>query len=96
MQRLVDATVLYLKAQIAAGAQAVQLFDSWVGSLAPDYYREFVQPHMARLFADSSGSPDHPLGTGTGALLELQRHAGGMSSASTGGSTWTSLAPTRP
>jgi uroporphyrinogen decarboxylase len=78
MDRLVDSTALYLNAQIAAGAQAVQLFDSWVGSLGPDDYRQFVQPHMARLFSllDSSVPSIH-FGTDTGSLLELQREAGG-------------------
>ncbi len=78
MNRLVDSTVLYLNAQIAAGAQAVQLFDSWVGSLGPDDYRQFVQPHMARLFSLLDPSvPSIHFGTDTGALLELQREAGG-------------------
>ena len=51
MSILVDATALYLNAQAAAGAQVLQLFDSWVGNLGPDDYRRFVQPHMRRLFA---------------------------------------------
>ena len=51
MERLTDATALYLNAQAAAGAQALQVFDSWVGTLSPHDYRRFVQPHMARLFA---------------------------------------------
>ena len=51
MTILVDATVLYLNAQAEAGAQALQLFDSWVGTLGPDDYQRFVQPHMRRLFA---------------------------------------------
>ena len=45
MSRLVRATVRYLNAQIAAGAQAVQLFDSWVGCLGPDDYRRYVLPY---------------------------------------------------
>jgi uroporphyrinogen decarboxylase len=78
MERLVDSTVLYLNAQIAAGAQAVQLFDSWVGSLGPDDYRQFVQPHMTRLFSQLDASvPSIHFGTDTGSLLELQRDAGG-------------------
>jgi uroporphyrinogen decarboxylase len=78
MARLVDSTRLYLNAQIAAGAQAVQLFDSWVGTLGPDDYRRFVQPHMARLFARLDPSvPSIHFGTDTGSLLELQRDAGG-------------------
>ncbi len=78
MARLVDATCLYLNAQIASGAQAVQLFDSWVGNLSVDDYRRFVQPHMHRLFQHlDSSAPSIHFGTETGALLELQRDAGG-------------------
>ena len=78
MARLVDATVVYLNAQAAAGAQALQLFDSWVGTLGPDDYRQFVQPHMRRLFAALDPSvPSIHFGTGTSTLLELQRDAGG-------------------
>src|SRR6266446_1296107 len=51
LERLVDATALYLNAQSAAGAQALQIFDSWVGNLSPSDYRRFVLPHMTRLFA---------------------------------------------
>jgi uroporphyrinogen decarboxylase len=78
MARLVDATVRYLNGQIAAGAQAVQVFDSWVGNLSVDDYRRFVQPHMKRLFSllDPSAPSIH-FGTETCSLLELQREAGG-------------------
>jgi uroporphyrinogen decarboxylase len=79
MERLVDATAIYLNAQAAAGAQALQVFDSWVGTLSPADYRRFVQPHMARLFARlDPGVPTIHFGTDTGSLLELQRDAGGM------------------
>jgi uroporphyrinogen decarboxylase len=78
MAYLVDSTALYLNSQIAAGVQAVQVFDSWVGSLSPDDYRRFVQPHMARLFAQLDPTvPSIHFGTDTGSLLELQRDAGG-------------------
>ncbi|MDB5351684.1 MAG: uroporphyrinogen decarboxylase [Planctomycetota bacterium] len=78
MSRLVDATVVYLNAQADAGAQVLQLFDSWVGNLSPDDYRRFVQPHMARLFkALRPGVPTIHFGTDTGSLLTLQRDAGG-------------------
>ncbi len=78
MERLVDATALYLNAQVAAGAQALQLFDSWVGNLSPFDYRRFVLPHMQRLFAKlTPGVPIIHFGTDTGSLLELQRDAGG-------------------
>jgi uroporphyrinogen decarboxylase len=78
MSRLVDATIAYLNAQADAGAQVLQLFDSWVGNLSPDDYRRFVQPHMARLFRGlRPGVPAIHFGTDTGSLLELQRDAGG-------------------
>jgi uroporphyrinogen decarboxylase len=78
MERLTDATALYLNAQIGAGAQALQVFDSWVGTLSPHDYKRFVQPHMARLFARLDPSvPVIHFGTGTASLLELQRDAGG-------------------
>jgi uroporphyrinogen decarboxylase len=68
----------YLNAQIDAGAQAVQLFDSWVGCLSPDDYREFVLPHTRSLIENiRPGVPVLHFGTGTGALLELLREAGG-------------------
>ncbi len=78
MARLVDATILYLNAQAEAGAQVLQIFDSWVGSLGPDDYARFVQPHMCRLFAGlTPGVPTIHFGTDTNALLTLQRDAGG-------------------
>jgi uroporphyrinogen decarboxylase len=70
--------VKYLNAQIEAGAQAVQLFDSWVGSLSPDDYRQFVLPHTRSVVAGiQTGTPVLHFGTGSGALLELMREAGG-------------------
>ena len=78
MERLAGATALYLNAQSQAGAQALQVFDSWVGTLSPVDYARFVQPHMARLFAQLEPSvPVIHFGTGTSTLLELQRDAGG-------------------
>lgn len=78
MERLVDSTIGYLNAQADAGAQALQLFDSWVGNLSPDDYLRFVAPHMSRLFRGlRSGVPTIHFGTDTNSLLELQRDAGG-------------------
>ncbi len=78
MSRLVDATVIYLNMQAEAGAQVLQLFDSWVGTLGPDDYAQFVQPHMTRLFAElTPTAPAIHFGTDTNSLLELQRDAGG-------------------
>ena len=62
LERLVDATAVYLNAQAAAGRTALQVFDSWVGTLSPADYRRFVQPHMAGLFAAARpGGAGHPL-----------------------------------
>ena len=70
--------VKYLNAQVEAGAQAVQLFDSWVGCLNPDDYREFVLPHTRSVIRGvRAGVPVIHFGTGTAALLELMREAGG-------------------
>ena len=70
--------VKYLNAQIDAGSQAVQLFDSWVGALGPDDYREYVLPHTRNVISGvKPGTPVIHFGTGTSALLELMREAGG-------------------
>jgi uroporphyrinogen decarboxylase len=76
--RLVRAIVLYLNGQIAAGAQAVQIFDSWVGCLGPDDYRRYVLPHMKELFAGlTKGVPAIHFATGNPALLPLLVEGGG-------------------
>jgi uroporphyrinogen decarboxylase len=78
MELLADATAVYLNGQIDAGAQVVQLFDSWVGTLGPDDYRQFVLPHTrAVIRALRPGVPVIHFGTGTAALLPLMREAGG-------------------
>jgi uroporphyrinogen decarboxylase len=78
MEKIVRTLTTYLNGQIAAGVQAVQLFDSWIGALSPDDYREFVFPHTRRLIGDlTPGVPVIHFGTGTAALLELMRDAGG-------------------
>jgi uroporphyrinogen decarboxylase len=78
MERLQKVTVGYLNGQIAAGAQAVQLFDSWVGALSPDDYREFVLPwSRATIKGLTPGVPVIHFGTGTAGLLSLMREAGG-------------------
>jgi uroporphyrinogen decarboxylase len=79
MHKLAEVVRRYLRAQIAAGADAVQLFDSWVGALSPSDYREFIQPHVRHILSDVAGTgvPVIHFGTGTACLLELQREAGG-------------------
>jgi uroporphyrinogen decarboxylase len=78
MEVLAEATATYLNGQIDAGAQAVQLFDSWVGALAPDDYRAYVLPHTrAVIQALRAGTPVIHFGTGTATLLPLMREAGG-------------------
>ena len=78
MARLVRAVARYLNAQIAAGAQAVQLFDSWVGCLGPDDYRRYVLPYSkAVIDAVVPGVPVIHFATGNPALLPLMSEAGG-------------------
>jgi len=69
--------VSYLRAQVEAGADVIQLFDSWVGGLGPADYREFVQPHVRRIFAALADVPTIHFGTGAAALLEAMSEAGG-------------------
>jgi uroporphyrinogen decarboxylase len=77
MKRLVDAMVAYLTAQVEAGAQAIQLFDSWAGALAPVDYRDSVAPHVRRLFAALPAVPTIHFGTGTAGILPWMAEAGG-------------------
>jgi uroporphyrinogen decarboxylase len=78
MGRLSRAVARYLNAQIAAGAQAVQLFDSWVGCLGPDDYRRYVLPYVkAVIDAIVPGVPVINFATGNPALLPLLAEAGG-------------------
>ena len=78
MELLCRGLIKYLNGQIAAGAQAVQLFDSWAGTLSPDDYRDFVLPHSQSVIRGlTPGVPVIHFGTGTGSLLELMREAGG-------------------
>lgn len=79
MGKLAEVTRRYLRAQIEAGAQAVQLFDSWVGALSIEDYRRSVLPHVAAILQDLADT-DVPIihfGTNTAHLLEAQREAGG-------------------
>jgi uroporphyrinogen decarboxylase len=78
-EKLSDMTLAYLLAQIDAGVEAVQVFDSWVGALNARDYREFVLPHTRRIFAGLAGSgvPTIHFGVGTGPILDELREAGG-------------------
>jgi len=79
LERLADLVGRYLAAQAEAGAHALQLFDSWVGCLAPEDYRAYVQPHSRRALALAAG-PGVPVihfGTDTGGFLEDFAAAGG-------------------
>jgi uroporphyrinogen decarboxylase len=78
MQRLSRTITRYLNAQIAAGAQCVQLFDSWVGCLGPDDYRRYVLPFVQSIVAGiAPGVPVINFATGNPALLPLLSEAGG-------------------
>lgn len=79
MSRLSDVLSDYLVAQIRAGAQAVQLFDSWVGALGPMDYETFVLPYSQKVLtaAKNTGVPVIHFGTNTTTLLPLMKRAGG-------------------
>jgi uroporphyrinogen decarboxylase len=76
--RLAQITTVFLQVQVAAGARAVQLFDSWAGSLSARDYRTYVMPHSAQVLATigQTGVPRVHFGVGTGELLALMGEAG--------------------
>jgi uroporphyrinogen decarboxylase len=78
MERLTEVTIRYLRAQVAAGVQVVQLFDSWMGDLGRREYQRHVLPHTRRIFAAlrEEGVPTIHFGTGTVGLLEQMAEAG--------------------
>jgi uroporphyrinogen decarboxylase len=78
LDRLADNTIATLRAQVGAGAQAVQVFDSWVGALSADDYRRSVLPASSKVFAALAdlGVPRIHFGVGTGHLLPLLAEAG--------------------
>jgi len=76
MERLSTMAIAYLQAQVAAGADVVQLFDSWVGGLGPADYAAYVQPYVRRIF-EALDVPAIHFGTGASALIELMADAGG-------------------
>jgi uroporphyrinogen decarboxylase len=76
--KLADITLEFLRVQIAAGVDAVQLFDSWSGALSERDYREYVMPHSAKVLEGlaDTGVPRIHFGVGTGELLGAMRQAG--------------------
>jgi len=79
LTRFVDSTARYLNAQIEAGCQAVQVFDSWAGALSPDDYRDYVFPHTKRLIESiTPGTPVINFLTGNPSLVPQQVAAGGQ------------------
>jgi len=79
MGMLADSMAAYLQAQIDAGVDAVQVFDSWVGCLSPQDYQNYVLPYSHRIFQklEKSGVPRIHFGTGTSNFLEEMKKAGG-------------------
>src|SRR5438552_18523623 len=79
MARLSALVVDYLAAQVEAGDQVVQVFDSWVGCLSPMDYRRYVLPYMTRIFAElqRAAAPAIHFATGAAGILSLMREAGG-------------------
>jgi uroporphyrinogen decarboxylase len=78
MEHLTHNLAAYVRGQVEAGVQAVQIFDTWVGCLSPADYREFALPWSHALFeAAPRETPLIHFGTGTGMLLESMREAGG-------------------
>jgi uroporphyrinogen decarboxylase len=78
LARLADITTSFLQIQVAAGVSAIQLFDSWVGAVAPEDYRHAILPHTSRIFAALAAAdvPRIHFGVGTGELLGLMGEVG--------------------
>lgn len=78
LDKLASVATTFLQAQIAAGAQVVQLFDSWVGCLSPDDYRRYVLPYTKQVIDGlrNAGAPVIHFGTDTAMLLDVMREAG--------------------
>jgi uroporphyrinogen decarboxylase len=76
MEKLADTSALYVAAKARAGADVIQVFDSWVGALSPSDYEEFVAPYSARIL-DAVDVPTIHFGTGTATLLQDMAAAGG-------------------
>jgi uroporphyrinogen decarboxylase len=78
LDKLARVSTTFLRAQITAGAQVVQLFDSWVGCLSPDDYRAYVLPHTKQVMEGlrDTGVPVIHFATGAATLLDAMREAG--------------------
>jgi uroporphyrinogen decarboxylase len=78
LDKLASVATTFLQAQIAAGTQVVQLFDSWVGCLSPDDYRRYVLPYTKQVIDGlrNAGAPVIHFGTDTAMLLDVMREAG--------------------
>ena len=76
MEKLAETSARYVAAKVRAGADVIQLFDSWVGALSPADYQEFVAPYSARILA-AVDAPTIHFGTGTATLLRDMAGAGG-------------------
>ncbi|GLV58315.1 uroporphyrinogen decarboxylase [Dictyobacter sp. S3.2.2.5] len=79
MEKVTDVVTEYALAQISAGADVIQIFESWIGTLGPSAYRRFVLPYTQRIFAaiKQTGAPAIHFGTGAASLLESMAEAGG-------------------
>ena len=78
MEKISRAVTGYIRGQIQAGADAIQLFDSWIGCLSPEEYRTYVLPHSRAVIQGiPQGVPVIHFGTGTGPFLKMFREAGG-------------------
>jgi uroporphyrinogen decarboxylase len=79
MDKVCTILVNYLKMQIDAGAQAIQIFDSWVGCLTPHDYQKYIMPHLKRVFEGLKdlGVPLINFSTGTSTILNLVQQSGG-------------------
>jgi uroporphyrinogen decarboxylase len=78
MERLTSIMTAYLGAQVAAGVDAIQLFDSWAGALSPQDYGEYVEPYSRRIFGEltPAGVPMIHFGTNTAGLLDQMKTDG--------------------
>ena len=75
-EKLTETFILYLRAKVAAGADVIQLFDSWIGALSREDYLEFVAPYSKRIL-EAVEAPTIHFGTGTAHLLETMAETGG-------------------